>query len=617
MGDSNPRKAKTDLVSGGDPGTTTGGTTTTGGNGNTMTVKQQAPDVDIDDVNAQLENAGNSYNNEIDRITKADKAARGNIQDQRKANAKQLLMKKNQINRKSDWQPNQQKEQSTYAALRRTMGNAAYGSGLADLNEGMRRYDDMQDKELIETWKDNQNNAYNNWYQANADLIADYNTQVAKTNDDFAAAYDNYMGNIANINSQLGKQLYGYSDNQEQLTSDINKAKSLSKSANANLKSIKAVQAAQTNVTSISKQIKELQKKKNPTIADKNKLTKLQEKLSNGKTILATAQSANKVKAVAKIGNKSYNLATAEGKKAYSKAIKKAAKGTKKITVSKALNKAVKKATKTANNKAAALKKAKTAEKDARVLSTEVNEGADKIGVTAQQERFSGLSKLENKASLNNPNIPGAGDYIRGDKEDVASAKKANNSMTQTYSKTTTSTSGLKVDKNFKVSGGEKTTKNYANVTKGASGVSLGGNANTREFQNTLTKGGETLAKDKIKNNQVQSSSTVKTKARKTAEKQASKAKSAAQTQAKAVKVAKQAKATVKQAVKTGDKKKISSAKNNLSKAKKAQKTATKNATKTSKTLNKTVKSNKKAKFSTTKKYKSIAKNKTVSKTKK
>ena len=178
-----------------------------GSGGGGYTVKSSV--TPAEEINAQLENAKSIYGREVDSANKAAKDALDNIQKQRTANAQQLLMKKNQLARQSEWQPNQQKEQSTYANLRRTMGNAAYGSGLTDLNEGMSRYDDMADVQLINTFKENQNNAYNSWYQANADLINDYNEQVIRAQNTLDTAYNNYLANIAGIDARLGQQAYG------------------------------------------------------------------------------------------------------------------------------------------------------------------------------------------------------------------------------------------------------------------------------------------------------------------------------------------------------------------------------------------------------------------------
>lgn len=191
-----------------------------GGNYNVTYSKEKEP-IDTEDLDAQLENAASALGKQNAATAKAGKDALNNIQEQRKNNAQQLLMKNAHLARNSEWQPNQQKEQSVLSNMRRTMGNAAYGSGLQDLQEGMARFDDMADVELINTWKENQDEAYNNWYQANSDLISDYNEQVIRTNSAFDEAYNNYLGNIANINSKLGKQAYDPNNAGKKLTQQL------------------------------------------------------------------------------------------------------------------------------------------------------------------------------------------------------------------------------------------------------------------------------------------------------------------------------------------------------------------------------------------------------------
>jgi len=192
-----------------------------GGGGGTYTVNYEKPKEDIDDINAQLANAGKMLGRENANIAKSGKDALDNIKNQRIANNKQLIMKRAQLDRNSEWQPNQQKEQSVLTNLRRTMGNAAYGSGLTDLMEGLNRYDDMADVELINTWKENRDNAYNNWYQANADLISDYNEQATKTRSAFEEAFNNYLSNISNINAELGQKAYAKNGASGKISHDL------------------------------------------------------------------------------------------------------------------------------------------------------------------------------------------------------------------------------------------------------------------------------------------------------------------------------------------------------------------------------------------------------------
>ena len=151
-----------------------------------------------------------------------------NIAGQRQANDAALTTNRANIMRNIEWQPNQQKEQSTLMALRNRMGNSAYGSALQDLREGMGRVDDMNDTELINTWKQNEDAAYQNWYQADTSLVADYNEQIAQIldtysqlsadyadqmskmqsdyNDELSKLYSNYWTGVSNINPELASK---------------------------------------------------------------------------------------------------------------------------------------------------------------------------------------------------------------------------------------------------------------------------------------------------------------------------------------------------------------------------------------------------------------------------
>jgi len=119
------------------------------------------------------------------------------------ANKSLFTQQKRKINTNVQWQPNQQKEQSTLMALRNRMGNSAYGSAIQDLREGMGRVDDMNDVELINTYKQNMDTANENWYQANAALVSDYNDQIASLKDEYSKLFSNYWTGVSNINPEL------------------------------------------------------------------------------------------------------------------------------------------------------------------------------------------------------------------------------------------------------------------------------------------------------------------------------------------------------------------------------------------------------------------------------
>ena len=86
------------------------------------------------------------------------------------------------------------------------MGNSAYGSAIQDLAEGMTRVDDMNDVELINTWKQNENNAYNNWFQANQSLVNDWNDQVASTNEEFSQFDADYADQISKLRADFADE---------------------------------------------------------------------------------------------------------------------------------------------------------------------------------------------------------------------------------------------------------------------------------------------------------------------------------------------------------------------------------------------------------------------------
>jgi len=86
------------------------------------------------------------------------------------------------------------------------MGNAAYGSSLADLREGMGRIDDMNDVSLINAYKQNADNAYSNWFQANASLVSDYNDQVTSLEDEYSKLYSQYWSTLSNIDPTMALQ---------------------------------------------------------------------------------------------------------------------------------------------------------------------------------------------------------------------------------------------------------------------------------------------------------------------------------------------------------------------------------------------------------------------------
>lgn len=122
------------------------------------------------------------------------------IESKQKANDKLLSEQQRNIKTQNVWQPQQQKEQSTLMALRNRMGNAAYGSGIVDLMEGLGRVDDMADSEAIQTYKDNMNAAHDNWYQAAVDLTSDYNESLNEAQSAMTDLLNQYQAALNNVN---------------------------------------------------------------------------------------------------------------------------------------------------------------------------------------------------------------------------------------------------------------------------------------------------------------------------------------------------------------------------------------------------------------------------------
>lgn len=287
---------------------------------------------------AQLDNTGGNYGkragdlnkitqkraNDLNKIAnkrqadmdKNAQAQLANINQSMQANDAALAENRRNIMQNVQWQPNQQKQQSTLMALRNRMGNAAYGSGIQDLAEGMARVDDMNDTELINTWKQNENNAYSNWYQANESLVNDYNDQVASINEQksqFSADYADQMSKLrSDYKDEMSKLYSQYWSTMSNINPELATASNLKKAAQNAAGTSKTAKKS-TLAKSTQKAVNQLLKK------------------SNGKAVEVTGTKAQK--AAAKIINKAVNDKANKGN---AKLIAKAAKNAAKAGVTKA-----------------------------------------------------------------------------------------------------------------------------------------------------------------------------------------------------------------------------------------------------------------------------------------
>ena len=173
-----------------------------GGYGSSGKTPEQAQQ----ETQAQIGNTAGNYMARAGDLSDLGAQNLQSIFDQSSQNTSLFNQTRRQNMRQVEWQPNQQKEQSTLQALRNRMGNAAYGSSTVDIMEGLGRVDDMNDVNLINAWKQNEDTAYSNWFQANEDLIADYIDQMTAIEDEFSKLRSQYWSTMSNINPLLATE---------------------------------------------------------------------------------------------------------------------------------------------------------------------------------------------------------------------------------------------------------------------------------------------------------------------------------------------------------------------------------------------------------------------------
>ena len=157
------------------------------------------------ETQAAINNTVGNYAGRGRDIADQGKASLNNINQQIEANNALLKQKQRDDMQSIQWQPRQQEEQATLRALRNRMGNAAYGSGLVDLAEGLDLIDDRSDVEAIEAYKEAQRNNYQDWMQAHNDLVSDYADQAIAIQDELSKLYSQYWSTVSNINPELAE----------------------------------------------------------------------------------------------------------------------------------------------------------------------------------------------------------------------------------------------------------------------------------------------------------------------------------------------------------------------------------------------------------------------------
>lgn len=158
------------------------------------------------ETQAQIKNTAGNYGKRGSDMSDLGQESLNNIRDQINQNLALYNQTRRNNMKQIEWQPQEQKKQSSLSSLRGRMGNTAYGSGLTDLDEGFSRVDDMSDVQLINAYKQNENAARDNWFQANEDLISDYIDQMVAIKDEFSKLYSQYWATQSNANPQLASE---------------------------------------------------------------------------------------------------------------------------------------------------------------------------------------------------------------------------------------------------------------------------------------------------------------------------------------------------------------------------------------------------------------------------
>lgn len=141
--------------------------------------------------------------------TALNKAGQGDrvydISDEQNANMRALQTKQNKRNAGNDWYTQQQKLQSVASQLADASGNAAYGSFALDMADAIARKDDMDDVEVLNSMRKNQNQVDNDYWEAvmatnngRNEMYMDTEESLREIAADYAAQLNNIHPDLAN-----------------------------------------------------------------------------------------------------------------------------------------------------------------------------------------------------------------------------------------------------------------------------------------------------------------------------------------------------------------------------------------------------------------------------------
>lgn len=129
------------------------------------------------------------------------------IADEQSKLMKLSQTKQNKRNAGNDWYTRQQKLQSVSNWLADASGNAMYGSFYNDLNDLIARQDDMDDVEVLNQMRENQNQVDNDYYEA---IMANNNSRnelYMDTEANLRELAADYAAQLNNIHPELAEDI--------------------------------------------------------------------------------------------------------------------------------------------------------------------------------------------------------------------------------------------------------------------------------------------------------------------------------------------------------------------------------------------------------------------------
>lgn len=125
------------------------------------------------------------------------------VADEQSKNLQAVQTKQNKKTATNDWYAQQQKLQSSVAALSDNMGNSANGSSIYDFWDMIARKDDMDDASTLDTMRKNQNTIDNAYYEAVMQNNNSRNDQAMQTEKNLREIGGDYAAQMNSISPDM------------------------------------------------------------------------------------------------------------------------------------------------------------------------------------------------------------------------------------------------------------------------------------------------------------------------------------------------------------------------------------------------------------------------------